>query len=295
MIDFMKYKFINLTFSAILIAISIVSFFVNGLNPSVDFVGGSLVEFSVNSEVYSKYNNDEINNQLKMIEGVDIINIQKTFTSSYVVRMKTIDEQKKNEVVAKLNEMYGQITLNKFDSVGPILGRELLFKTAIGVLIATIFIMVYVSWQFKDRIFGTSAIVAMIHDVIILFGAFSIIGKYWGVEVDTLFVTAVLTTLSFSVHDTIVVFDRIRERVSVKLNESLDVSINKAMAQTMPRSLNNSMTIIFMLTALFVLGGETIKWFSFALLVGTVCGTYSSPFVAVPLLSIFLKKLKRHK
>ncbi|TXI34442.1 MAG: protein translocase subunit SecF [Niabella sp.] len=293
MINFLKYKFINLSLSGALIAIAILSFIFNGFKPSVDFVGGSLLEFSVKQESVNKFSNDALKEEIGKVEGVQVSSVQKSSNDSFVIRMNAIDGLTKTKVENKLYEIYdGGTAVNKFDSVGPVLGRELLIKTALAVTIASLFIMFYVSWQFKDRIYGTAAILAMIHDVMILFGAFSVLGRFAGVEVDTLFVTAILTTLSFSVHDTIVVFDRIRERISSRTGEDLNSSFNKAVAQTLPRSLNNSMTIIFMLTALFVLGGETIRWFSFALLLGTVLGTYSSPFVAVPLLSIMLKRLK---
>ena len=132
----------------------------------------------------------------------------------------------------------------------------------------------------------------MLHDTIILIGSFSIFGKFFGVEIDTLFVTAVLTTLSFSVHYTIVVFDRIRESLKQSPNSRPVDVVNKAVTQTLSRSINNSMTIIFMLTALSLLGGVSIKWFSVALLIGTITGTYSSTFVAVPLLLVFLRNKK---
>ncbi|OGC61225.1 hypothetical protein A2890_00820 [candidate division WWE3 bacterium RIFCSPLOWO2_01_FULL_53_14] len=134
--------------------------------------------------------------------------------------------------------------------------------------------------------YGAAAILAMLHDTLVLFGVFSLLGRFAGVEVGTLFVIAVLTTLSFSVHDTIVVFDRIREirRIS---NMDLEEAVDQAVGETLVRSLNNSLTIVFMLLALFVLGGESLKWFVFALLVGTISGTYSSTFNAAPLLIIW--------
>ncbi|MDQ5981441.1 MAG: preprotein translocase subunit SecF [Patescibacteria group bacterium] len=155
--------------------------------------------------------------------------------------------------------------------------------------------MAYVAYQFKDKKYGIAAILAVVHDTIILLGSFAIFGKFLGVEVDTLFVTAVLTTLSFSVHDTIVVFDRIRENLRKNTGHSLESIIDTSILTTLPRSLNNSLTIIFMLTCLFLFGGITIKWFVVALLIGTILGTYSSPFVASPLLyllSIYKRKTK---
>ena len=144
--------------------------------------------------------------------------------------------------------------------------------------------------------FGVSAILAMLHDTIILLGTFALLGHFVAVEVDILFVTAMLTILSFSVHDTIVVYDRIRETSKRSSGLPMIDIANRAVTETMVRSLNNSLTIIFMLVALFLMGGVTIKWFVFALLVGTITGTYSSPFVAVPLVVTWeelRKKMKR--
>jgi len=150
-------------------------------------------------------------------------------------------------------------------------------------------ILLYVAWAFKNIRYGISAIIALFHDVLVVIGIFSLLGHFYNVEVDALFVTAVLTTMSFSVHDTIVVFDRIRESLR-REKLPFDVTINKALTETMTRSINNSMTIMFMLLALVLLGGETIKWFAVALLIGTVSGTYSSPFVATPVLWMLNRK-----
>jgi preprotein translocase subunit SecF len=171
----------------------------------------------------------------------------------------------------------------RFETVGPSIGPELVKKTVYAIVIAAGVILIWVAYQFKNFKFGVSAILAMFHDSFILIGTFSVLGRFFNAEIDFLFVTALLTTLSFSVHDTIVVFDRIRE-IGGKNIENLEEVGNQALTETMVRSLNNSFTIAFMLVALVLLGGSTIRWFAVALLVGTILGTYSSPFVAVPLL-----------
>ncbi len=185
----------------------------------------------------------------------------------------------------------------RFETVGPSIGPELIKKTFYAVAIAAGVILLWVAYQFKSIMFGACAILAMFHDTFSLVGIFAALGHFFGAEVDFLFVTAVLTTLSFSVHDTIVVYDRIRESRN-KIGGSMVELANKAITETMVRSLNNSFTIIFMLIALILLGGTTVKWFSVALFVGTILGTYSSPFVAVPLLVTwdnFSKRLKNSK
>jgi preprotein translocase subunit SecF len=156
--------------------------------------------------------------------------------------------------------------------------------------------MLYLTFQFKELRFGISAVLAMVHDSLILISAFSWLGFLMGVEVDVLFVTAVMTTLSFSVHDTIVVFDRIRELRRNNPRVEFETLVNTAVLQTLARSLNNSMTIIIMLLALVLLGGDTIRWFAVALLIGAITGTYSSTFTAVPLLLVWEEfKTKRTK
>jgi preprotein translocase subunit SecF len=172
--------------------------------------------------------------------------------------------------------------LLKKDTVGPILGSELLFKSVVAALLAIAAILLYVAYAFKNIRFGVSAVIALVHDVLVTFGSFSLFGHFFGVEVDTLFMTAFLTTMSFSVHDTIVIFDRIREYRKKDPRGSIKDISDLALNETMGRSLINSFTIIFMLLALVLMGGDSIKWFAIALLIGTVTGTYSSPFVATP-------------
>lgn len=186
-------------------------------------------------------------------------------------------------------------TILRKETVGPILGAELLKKTVTAALIAVVAILLYVAYAFKNIKFGVSAIVALIHDLLVVVGCFSLFGHFFGVEVDTLFVTAFLTTMSFSVHDTIVVFDRIRELLKRSDRMPFEDLCDKAMTETIGRSTANSLTIVFMLLALALLGGETIRWFVIALLIGTVSGTYSSPFVATPILILWDRWEKRKK
>ena len=202
-----------------------------------------------------------------------------------------LSEEKEN-LQAAIGDKWGEITELRYETVGPLLGQELLTKTVVGIVLAAGFIMVYVAWRFKDKRYGICAILAMFHDTFIVLGIFSLLGHFAGVEVDTLFVTAVLTVLSFSVHDTVVVYDRIRELTKQFPRDPFEDVVNRAVADTVTRSVNNSLTIIFMLLALLLLGGETIKWFVVALLVGTIAGTYSSTFTAAPLLVVWYNRFK---
>jgi preprotein translocase subunit SecF len=279
--DWMKYRKIYFTISLVLICIGIFSLVRWGLNVGVDFKGGTTVEYQFDKQVLS----EEITSALDGKDDVKLSSIQTTGENKYLLRLEPINPSDKGKIEEYLKQKLGDVNITelRFETVGPTVGPELVKKTAYAVLIAAGSILIWVAYQFKSFRFGISAILAMFHDSFILIGLFSLLSHFWNAEADFLFVTAMLTTLSFSVHDTIVVFDRIREIRRQSGMEIYDVA-NQALTETMVRSLNNSFTIIFMLVALLLLGGVTIKWFAAALLIGTILGTYSSPFVAVPLL-----------
>ncbi len=209
------------------------------------------------------------------------------------MRSKEISQKESDKIISLLKKEYKNVKLIKFETLGPSLGAELLRKALFGGILGVFGILGYVAYAYKNIKYGVSAVLALFHDLLVLIGVFAILGKFFGVEIDALFVTALLTTMASSVHDTIVVFDRIRETKRLYPNLSLEETVNSSMNQTMVRSLNNSLTIIFMLLALFLLGGDTIRWFIFALLVGTITGTYSSPFVATPIYFLWEKWEKR--
>ena len=165
----------------------------------------------------------------------------------------------------------------------------------IAMLLSAGGITCYVAYRFKDLKYGISAVFAMLHDSLVLCGVYSLLGHFYGVQIDTLFVTALLTILSFSVHDTIVVYDRIRELRKKSISLSYEDVVNVAVTETMSRSINNSLSIIFMLFVLWLLGGESMRWFSLALLIGTVTGTYSSTFTAAPLLVLWDETIEKKK
>jgi len=291
-------KYLNLYFiiSALVILPGLYSLFRFGLKPAIDFTGGSIIEVRIkNNESAAEKNKEKINNFLSDIDEIELDSIQVGRENNFTLKLKPIDEAKKEEILNKLNKEYGEVVELRFETVGPILGRELIRKTLLAVVLAAGFILAYVAYQFKDKKYGICAVLAMFHDSLVILGIFSLLGHFWGVEVDTLFVTALLTSLSFSVHDTVVVYDRIRETIKNHPKADFETVVNKALSETMSRSVNNSLTIIFMLTCLYLLGGQSIKWFVFALLIGTISGTYSSPFVATPLLVVWerIKKKRR--
>lgn len=293
MINFLKYRLLYLGISLAVLIPGIYSLIRWGLRPSIDFVGGTVIE--VNSKQLTVNSIEERFEE----KSVDVDSIRKE-GDTITIRTKPIEreqwEEIRTEIVSEsavLQEATPSSTIEelRFESVGPILGKELLQKTIIAAAIAVIGILLYVAWAFKDFVYGVSAIIALFHDVLVVTGIFSLLGHFMNVEVDLLFVTALLTTMSFSVHDTIVVFDRIRESIRREKLSFHDL-INKALTETMSRSVNNSLTILFMLLALILLGGDTIRWFIVALVIGTVSGTYSSPFVATPIL-YSLKRMRK--
>ncbi|MFH1895979.1 MAG: protein translocase subunit SecF [bacterium] len=286
----MKYKKLYFALSLAVILPGLFSLAIWGLKPSVDFAGGSLLEVEVGlpADGVGESTSNGVVEVTAQAAEVDVKEIQTTSDGTYLLRLNNITEAKKNEILNLYQVRFGQdnVAEVRFESVGPTIGRELLVKTLVAVFLAAAFILLYVAWQFKDRIYGVAAILAMFHDSLILLGIWSLLGHFLKVEADTLFVTAVLTILSFSVHDTVVVYDRIRESVKQEPRADFTYLVNKAVNETLSRSLNNSLTIIFMLLALALLGGTSIKWFVMALLIGTIAGTYSSTFTAAPLLLV---------
>ncbi len=289
----MKFRKQFLAVSLVTIILSVGAVLVWGLKPAIDFTGGSLLELEFASAVPQE---EEIRSIITQTVGNEPAVVQASEVNRILVKLATIDQQQASQIQNELATLSGaEVQELRFETIGPVLGRELLRKTILAVVLASLFITGYVAWVFKNLTFGISAIVAMIHDTLVLLGAFALFGKFYGVEVDSLFVTAVLTTLSFSIHDTVVVYDRIRESTRKYPKASFVDIANKATTETLPRSLNNSMTIVFMLTALLLLGGVTIKWMAAALLIGTVVGTISSPFLSVPLLVVLEERRMRRK
>jgi len=291
--NFMRFKWLYFLLSALVLVPGIISLILFGLRPSIDFTGGSLLElrFKENYQL-------PITDYQKTIEekGFEVYSIQSSGEKQFLIRMKPINKDDASTIKAALADKFEEMPEEiRFETVGPILGQELLIKTLVAILLAAGSILGYVAWAFKKLKFGACAIIAMFHDTFVMLGIFSLLGHFLGAEIDTLFVTAMLTILSFSVHDTVVVYDRIRESQKRFPGEKFVNLVNKSIAETLIRSVNNSMTIIFMLLALYLLGGETIKWFIFALLIGTISGTYSSTFTAAPLLVVWDQLEKRVK
>lgn len=251
----------------------------------IDFTGGTLVTVEA-SEASLSGRLTENNLREKIKEDFKVNSIKQTTEGQTIIRLAPLEGEQKKELLAQINEVT-PVNLISYDSVGAVLGGELIEKTLVAIALACIFLIIYLRSRFHNLSFGMAAFLAVIHDTLIVSGIFAILGAYAGVEVDTLFVTALLTTISFSVHDTVVIYDRIRELKQRFPQATLTQVAEAAVTATFSRSLNNSLTVIFMLLTLLILGGVTLRYFALALLLGVIFGTYSSPFVSVPLLLLF--------
>ncbi len=291
MIRFSKYIWLYFFISSLVLVPGIFSLVKFGLRPAIDFTGGTLLEISFLSNVSPQSISD-----LAQKDGIPLVSVQPSKDGSFLLRSKPVGDEKIALFIKHVQLLSPKgSTINRNETIGPILGKELLQKALVAASLAIVAILTYVAWAFKNIKFGVSAIVALIHDLLVVLGTFSLLGYFVHVEVDTLFVTAFLTTMSFSVHDTIVVFDRIRELAKRGEKGSFEEVADRALTQTLGRSLSNSFTLLFMLLALVLLGGTTIRWFVVALLIGTTSGAYSSPFVATPILILWDRWERRRR
>jgi preprotein translocase subunit SecF len=274
-----------------------------GLRPSIDFSGGALWEIHLPNRTREQINTEEMTGVFAEsgFEGarvqVTTFEIGDTQMAAAVVRtialglQSSVEEQRRVE--ANLKEAYGEdVRLERVDSVGPTVSQESTRSAIIAVAGASLAILVYLTLAFRKAPhpvrYGMCAIIAMLHDVILILGIAAILGAFFEVEVDALFLTAVLTILSFSVHDSIVVFDRIRENlINRRPGEAFEQVVNHSIVQTLPRSINTQLTTLFTLTALLLFGGDSIRNFVAILLVGLISGTYSSIFNAAQILVVW--------
>lgn len=285
-LSYYKYLF---ALSGIVLIFGIGSTLLYGLRLGIDFRGGSITELRFLND-YDPAKVKEVLNA-RRVPGFQL---QSVGQNGLIIKTESIDKDKHDAILAELKNKIGDYEEKRFDSIGPVVGRELKQKAVYQLLLVSLGIILYIAYAFRKVArplsawrFGVAAIVALLHDLLVVLGIFSLLGHYLGVELDSLFVTAMLTVLGFSVHDTIVVFDRIRENIKLYAGQSIDFVINHSIAQTLVRSLNTSLTVLFVLLALLLFGGETIKYFILALFIGVITGTYSSIFVASPILVLW--------
>jgi preprotein translocase subunit SecF len=259
---------------------------------AIDFTGGASV--TVQFRQPQVLQPAEIKDYLVANAGLsDDTIVQTRGSDGLIIRTDTLSEQQKNVVVDALEQRYGEVDRSKesFDSVGPSVGREVTQTAGLAVLAAATGILIYIAIAFRHMPhpvrYGVCAIIAMLHDVLVVLGLAAALGYLLGWQVDSLFLTALLTVIGFSVHDTIVVFDRIRENLARHRGESYEAIVNHSIVQTLDRSINTQLTVMLTLLALVLFGGETIRFFVLTLLVGVFSGTYSSIFNAAPLLVVW--------
>jgi len=275
-----------------MILASFVSIFLWGLKPGVDFTGGTLIEVAYEGQ---RPEQSVVSAALVGIDPAASVRIGTTQSGSqeFIVRMKEVNQAEKAAVMTALSlNGTATTTIKTFDSIGPVLGAEALRKSIVSVIFVILGIVLYITFAFRKVSepvqswkYGLVAIVALVHDVIIPTGLFSVLGHFKGYEVDTLFVTALLVILGFSVHDTIVVFDRVRENLRhASAKKPFSEIVGESVSQTFTRSINTSLTTLIALTVLYFVGGSTTEHFSLALIVGIFVGTYSSIFIGSTLL-----------
>src|SRR3989344_423004 len=290
MLNIVKYYKFWFWVSAILLVAGIVSLVMFGLKPGIDFTGGALTQIQFSQDVPQSSDIQKV----LADTGFPEAQIQSVNNTEVLIRTAPQDQEQHVKFMTALSDKFGTVTESQFTSIGPVIGKELRSQAFVQLILVSLGIIFYIAYAFRKVSrpvsswrFGIAAVIALIHDLFIVLGAFSILGHFKGVEVDSLFVTAMLTVLGFSVHDTIVVFDRIRENLRVRAGQSLPEIVNNSINQTLVRSINTSLTVVFVLLSLFLFGGESIHYFVLALLIGIIAGTYSSIFIASPILIIW--------
>ena len=282
------------TISAVLVAVSITIVLVFGLRLGIDFTGGSLLQIRYTE---ARPDTAAIESQLTSLNLGELL-IEPSGEDTIIIKTRFVSDDERVAIVAALGDT---VVEESFESIGPTIGQELRSKAISAIALVVLAIIVYITWAFRGVskgpvpawAFGISAVIALIHDIAIPLGLFALLGHYYGVEINVMFITALLTVLGFSVHDTIVVFDRIRENLHRSSRSTFAGVIEESVEQTLMRSLNTSMTVIIVLGVLFLFGGESIRYFVLALLVGIGIGTYSSICIASPLLLLWQRILRK--
>jgi len=273
-VDIIGKRRLWMSISAIIILVGLISIILQGMNFGIDFAGGTVIEFRFDKPV----TNTEIRDLLKDFKLTKEVKVQQTENNGVLIRMEELSHQEVSAIESKIQQKYPGKML-RTEKVGGTIGKELRNKALIALLLASIAIVAYISMRFEFR-FAIAAILALLHDVLIVIGIFSLLH----VEINSPFIAALLTIVGYSINDTIVIFDRIREKMRMAKKETFAQLNNEAIIETLPRSINTSLTTLLPVLAILFLGGTTIQNFMLALLIGVLSGTYSSIFVASPIL-----------
>jgi preprotein translocase subunit SecF len=288
MLDIIKHYKFWFAVSGVTLAAGILSLAIFGLKFGIDFKGGTSDQLQfAKAPDYQK---------LQSLVQTDVAGaqIQQAGTNGVIIKTKPLEKPDHDKLLADIKSKIGDFQETSYTAIGPVIGKELRTNSIYQLVLVSLGIVFYIAYAFRKVTrpvtswkFGWAAILALLHDLFIVAGIFSIFGHFLGIEVDSLFVTALLTVLGFSVHDTIVVFDRIRENLRAEAGQSIEFIVNHSINQTVVRSLNTSLTVLFVLLALLLFGGATIKYFVLALFIGIIAGTYSSIFIASPILVLW--------
>lgn len=287
---FLKYRKIYFILSGILVLGSLTCLGVFGLKPGIDFTGGSILEIKYEGERPAI---EAVRQVLNDVVGP--VFVQPTDSNGLLIRMQEIDEGTHQQVLGILKESY-QVEELRFESIGPVVGRELREKTTIVVILSLLAIVLYIAFSFRkiqrpisSWQYGLTSLLALFHDVLIPIGILAILGEFYGVQITISVIIALLMVLGYSINNTVVVFDRIRENLLKRVDSTFTETVDKSLNQTLARCLNTSLTTLFVLIAIFFLGGETLKYFALVLILGIITGTYSSFFLVSPILVAWLE------
>ena len=303
MLNIIGVRKIWFAFSGALFIASLAAIFIWGLKLGIDFTGGSIFELHWSSPPEIA----KIEDQLKTL-NLGGFSVQPADNNDVFIRSKSLDENAHQTVLAALRDAFKNekgepaFAEKSFESIGPTVGAELRQKSYGAIALVLLAIIIYIAFAFRKVSepvsswkYGVCAVIALFHDVVIPTGIFAVLGRFLGYEVDTLFVTAILTVLGFSVHDTIVVFDRICENLLKRSGKTFEETVNLSVNETITRSINTSLTVLLVLLAVYFFGGETTKNFVLVLIIGVVFGTYSSIFIASPLLALWHNRMLRKR
>ncbi|MBU4205078.1 protein translocase subunit SecF [Patescibacteria group bacterium] len=293
-IQFLKITKIYYLLSLLLLVLAVVCLLSFGLKFGIDFTGGSILEVEFENRPSNQLIQEKINN----LELGEII-IQPRGEREVVIKTKEIDSETHQKIVSQLQEL-SNLEEKGFENIGPTIGRELREKTIVLVVVSLIVLLVYisiafknVSWPLSSWQYGVISIIALTFDVLLTIGFFAILGKYYNAQFNIPVITALLTILGYTINDKVIIFDRVRESLLKRRGDDFKELVNKSLNETIFRSLSTGTCTLLVLFAIFLLGGETLKYFSLTLIVGIVAGTYSSLFLAAPLLVTWLKWKER--
>lgn len=293
-----KKRKIFFSISGILVLASILLIIFLKPRLGIDFAGGTLMELKFTKEVTK----DEVIEKIQPLDFIESLTIQETDDNQFLIRTNNLEKDLVDRLDSHLNDKVGEYTEIRLESVGPTISQNTTKKAIWAIIVASIAIILYIAYAFRkvpkpasSWRFGIVAIIALLHDVIITVGVFVLLSYFFGYEIDSLFIVAMLTILGYSVNDTIVIFDRIRENLKTQSHElAFSQIVNKSLIQSITRSLNTSLTLIIVLLSLLFLGGESIRHFIALLLIGTIIGTYSSIFLAPPLLIAWQQRSEKN-